>query len=163
MPDAPTSSTDEPPACRQPHGDDFAVPAEPGARFGAPGDVDGDALAQLVGAALDACAPCQHAGQAALLADRLTATRLVEHTGVAVADAAGGGLPPAMLTENDAESTLSPGYRALLRAGVDQEDHSGMYAAAVAMSEAELAGAVDNAMDMLVGILSVGTLPPAGG
>jgi hypothetical protein len=155
MPDGPTSSTDDPPACTRDHGDGFAVPTDPGERFGAPGEVDGAALAALVGAALDACTPCQLSRQKALLADPLTLIRLVEISGVAVAETTGGGLPPAMLTEVDAESTLSPSYRALLRAGVDQEDHRAMYAAVLAMDDRARAEALDDALDMLVGALSV--------
>ena len=132
------------------------MPAEDGARFGAPGSVDVEALGLLVGAAFDGCVPCQEASIGQVAGDPLTLTRLVELSAVAVAKLAGG-LPPTMLAENDDESTLGGPYRAMLRAGADQDGvHTRMYALADRLSEAGRRQVTEDALDMLTGVLVIG-------
>lgn len=139
------------------HGD-LSMPAEDGARFGAPGPLNTEALGLLVGAAIDGCIPCQEASFDRVASDPATLTRLVELSAIAVAGMAGGGLPPNMLTEDDAQSTLGDPYRAILRAGDGAgDDHTGMYALAVQLTEAERRQVADDALDVLTGVLMMGS------
>lgn len=134
----------------------MAIANEDGARFGAPGDhVDGALLARLVGAAVDGCPACQHGPLADLARDPLTLTRLVELSGIAMQGIAGG-IPDAMTTANDEASTLGADYRAMLRAGLNTEDHSPMYAAAVALDHGRRRVLAEDALDMLTGALTMG-------
>jgi hypothetical protein len=134
----------------------MAVPNESGARFGVPGwHVNGSALAAVVGAAIDGCGPCQHAQLDVIQRDPVTLTRLVELSAIAVQGVAGG-LPDSMTTESG-PSRLGEHYRAMLRAGVDRvDDHTEMCAIATALTHAERRQAADDALDMLVGVLTMG-------
>ncbi len=134
----------------------MAVPDEAGDRFGAVGQrVNGQALAALAGAAIDGCVPCQNAALEVVQGDPLTLTRLVELSAIAVMGLAGG-LPGVMTTGVDAGSPLSRSFRAMLRAGVDTDDHGPMYQLAVEMSVEERRQASEDALDMLTGALMMG-------
>jgi hypothetical protein len=134
----------------------MAVPDEAGDRFGAVGQrVNGQALADVVGAAIDGCVLCQNTALDVVQLDALTLARLVELSAIAMMSLAGG-LPDAMTSEADADSTLGRPFRAMLRAGVDLDDHGPMYAVAVGLSVAERRQAAEDALDMLTGILMMG-------
>lgn len=134
----------------------MAIPDETGDRFGARGQrIDGSALAALVGAAIDGCVPCQTAQLDTMQHDLLTLTRLVELSAIAMQGIAGG-LPDSMTTADDSASTLGADYRAMLRAGVDQEDHAPMYAIAAALDVAGRRQVAEDAIDMLTGALTMG-------
>jgi hypothetical protein len=135
----------------------MAMPAETGDRLGAPGrHVNVAALTVLVGAAIDGCAPCQRVQLDIVQTDPLTLTRLVELSAVAV-QAIAGGLPDVMTTEDDAESTLDREYRDMLRAGRGREDHTPMYEGAVELSDTERRKVAEDALDMLTGVLAMGS------
>lgn len=133
----------------------FAAPDEPGDRFGRPGEhVNGDLLGELAASAYDGCGPCQRRRLDEAQDDPLTATRLVELAGVAVAGMAGG-LPAGMIAETGL-STFSAPFRAALRAGVDQEDHQQMYAVVAGLDRAQRRAALEDALDMLTGVMAAG-------
>ncbi len=136
--------------------DGFEMPPESGARFGTDRDVDVATLSALVGAAFDRCGPCQTQRLDDVQGDPLTVTRLVELAAVTVQGMAGG-IPQRMLTV-DGPTTYTDPFRELVRAGVDaRDDHRDMYAKALAMTDEQRRQAADDAMDLLIGYMVIGT------
>jgi hypothetical protein len=155
MPNGETSSTED----QGHHHDGFPVPDEPGDRFANVGrTIDGALLGALVGAAFDSCQPCQAELLDRIAGEPLTLARLVELAAVAIAGELAGGVPSHMTTEDDSASTLTAGFRAIVRAGTDRpaEDHAAMYAEALALPVAERRAAAEDALDLLLGLLAMG-------
>lgn len=153
MPDDPSTTSTDAPGAHDHSG--MAVPDEPGERFGAPGCVNGLVLALVVGASIDGCRECQGIQLDALQADPLTLARLVELSAIAMQSIAGG-VPPAMYAEDDPLSQLGEHYRAMLRAGIDRDQHAPMYGVALALTAAERRAVAEDALDMLAGVLTIG-------
>ncbi len=134
----------------------FDVAPEPGYRFGTDRPIDGPGMGALIGAAFDGCRPCQVRWLDALQSDPLTTTRLVELAAVSVHGTLGG-VPDRMTATGP--SSLSEPFRALVRAGVDAGDnHRPMFAAAQQLDDAGRRAALNDAVDMLVGYMTMGGL-----
>ena len=137
------------------HGD-FPANDEPGDPFGCPGQhTNGRVLGGLVSAACDRCVPCQTAGLDAIQGDPLTLTRMVELSAGAVMSVAGG-IPADMTTEDDAATGLGAGYRAAVRAGLDQDQHAAIYAVIAGLDDAGRRHVAEDALDILAGVLMLG-------
>jgi hypothetical protein len=131
--------------------DDFAVPADTPDPSGRP--VDYPLLGKVVGAAMDGCASCQ-AGLLPLLGeDAVTTARLVE-IACGVVHGTLGGLPDMMLEPGDAPGQVAPEFRCLARAGLDGANDA-LYTTAGQLTPGQRGKAVSEALDLLVGHLSL--------
>lgn len=115
------------------------------------GAADTALICQLIGAAFDGCRPCQDELQAAVAEDAPTTARLVELACTTVA-ARLGGLPAPMLSAG--ESSFTPPFRALARAGLDAATER-LWGLATDMSGPDRHAAAGDALDLLVCLLVV--------
>jgi hypothetical protein len=110
-------------------------------------------LGRLVSAAMDGCTGCQAALTDELVHDPTTTARLVGAACMGVADVTGG-LPPSLTDAQAPDSVASVEFRKLANAGLDGRV-TALLAAADAMTPAELRAAVDTAIELIVGHLTM--------
>ena len=111
------------------------------------GPANEDLIRRFMGAAFDRCQSCQNTLMAELVADAVTAARLVELACIAI-DSAVGGLP-ATMTDDDAGGRTPRQFRILARAGAGGAN-AAMYNECSRMTTADRRIAAEWAADLLV-------------
>lgn len=114
---------------------------------------DSAALARLVGASFDGCAPCQRELTPLVAADPVAVARLVELVGMMAQDQFGG-VPSAMYRADS--TSLTPEFRELMRwcvKGGNERDR--VIAASRSMTLQQRTSALDAAAEMAMGYLSM--------
>lgn len=112
--------------------------------------VDSGLLAETMGAAIDGCTSCQDVHLTLLTQDSISCTRLVEVACMAIQDVFGG--LPATLLDDAAPGETSSEFRLLARTGVDGKQ-ADMWKACDEMSPERRRAAVNDALDLLAGVL----------
>lgn len=129
----------------------FETPGD--ARSDPMGPVDHDLLGKVVGAAFDGCTSCQGPLLTLLVEDANTTARLVGMACIAM-DSLLGGLPGSLL-DQDAPGLAALEFRTLASAGVTGGPEA-MWQACADMAPEGRRAAVNSALDLLIGHLSVG-------
>lgn len=122
--------------------------------------VDTALLGHLVGAAFDACTPCQTDLMAAAADHAPTAARLVELACSATHQTLGG-LPDNLTDPDRLDAVASVSFRQLASAGLDGYNER-LYDLAADMDLSDRAAAIRTALDVLVGVLTIGTMSELG-
>jgi hypothetical protein len=114
--------------------------------------VDGQLLAEYLGAVIQACNSCQDVHLTLMIEDPATTARLIELACVSMKKLVGGLTPDLM--DDAVPGPASPEFRRLARIGSNR-NNARMWAECEAMSPAERRAAVNTAADLLAGYLKM--------